>query len=75
MPGGLHAPVALPAPVESARLIEESLARGVAVYPLAWFAVGRPATTPAVVLGYGNMPEPAIAEGVRRFAGAVRALM
>jgi GntR family transcriptional regulator/MocR family aminotransferase len=75
VPGGLHAPVALPAVVDATRLTEESLARGVAVYPLAWFAVNRPAETAAVVLGYGNLPEPGIAEGVRRFAGAVRALI
>lgn len=72
VPGGLHAPVALPVPVPADRLVEESLARGVAVYPLAWFAVDRPATTASVVLGYGNLPEPAIAEGVRRVADALR---
>ena len=70
--GGLHAPVRLPTPVDATTLVQACLARDVAVYPMSWFHSQPPHMTHSVVLGYGNLAEPAIAEGVRRLADALR---
>ena len=72
---GLHAVARLPAPVDARALRAAARARDVGVHPLAGGVGAR--RTPAgpvdaVVLGYANLPEPAIAEGVRRLAAAVR---
>jgi GntR family transcriptional regulator/MocR family aminotransferase len=65
---GLHAVVRLPAAVDAATLTAAARGRDVGVYPLA--AEGR---SDVLLLGYANLPEPALAEGVRRLAAALRA--
>jgi GntR family transcriptional regulator/MocR family aminotransferase len=68
---GLHAVVRLPAPVDAEQVRERALTRGVSVYPLsAWYADPPPETS-RLVLGYGGLTPPAIAEGVRRLSEAV----
>jgi GntR family transcriptional regulator/MocR family aminotransferase len=68
---GLHAVVRLPAPVDAEQVRERALTRGVSVYPLsAWYADPPPETS-RLVLGYGGLTPPAIAEGVRRLSKAV----
>ncbi len=65
---GLHAVVRLPAPVDADDIRERALTRGVSVYPMsAWYADPPPETT-RLVLGYGALTPPAIAEGVRRLS-------
>jgi GntR family transcriptional regulator/MocR family aminotransferase len=65
---GLHALVRLPTPVDAARLQARAAACGVGVYPLSHHLIAAPPATDALVLGYANLPEPAIAEGIRRLA-------
>ena len=45
--------------------------RSVGVYPLTLHLIDPPRETDALVLGYANLSEPAIAEGVRRLAEAL----
>ena len=41
------------------------------VYPLSLHMIDPPALTDALVLGYANLTEPAIEEGVRRLAAVL----
>jgi GntR family transcriptional regulator/MocR family aminotransferase len=65
---GLHALVRLPAPVPAQALVEACASRSVGVYPLSMHLIAPPPDTDALVLGYANLSETAIAEGVRRLA-------
>jgi GntR family transcriptional regulator / MocR family aminotransferase len=67
---GLYELVALPDDVDEAALLAAAAARGVGMEGLAWhrFAHGGP---PGVLLGYGNLSEPAIEHGVRLIAEAL----
>jgi GntR family transcriptional regulator / MocR family aminotransferase len=71
---GLHALVRLGRMVDAARLYKLAAERGVGVYPLSSHMIDAPAHTDALVLGYANLTEPAIAEGVRRLAEALDTL-
>jgi GntR family transcriptional regulator/MocR family aminotransferase len=68
---GLHAIVRLPEPVDGARLMKAARARSVGAYPLgyAYFRVRK--VDENLVLGYANLSEAAIDEGIRRLAQAV----
>ncbi|HTU79789.1 MAG TPA: PLP-dependent aminotransferase family protein [Solirubrobacteraceae bacterium] len=68
---GLHALVRLPRQVEAQRLRAAAAERGVGVYPLSDHQVEPRTQTDALVLGYANVSEPAIAEGVRRLAAVL----
>jgi GntR family transcriptional regulator/MocR family aminotransferase len=70
MAAGLHVVVRLPQRVDAAALEAAALERGTGVYPLP----REDGSADAVVLGYANLSEPAIAEGVRRFAAALGSL-
>ena len=70
MAAGLHVVVRLTGRVDAAALDARARERGVGVYPLP----REDGTSDAVVLGYANLSEPAIAEGVRRFAAALAPL-
>lgn len=71
---GLHAIVRLPRPVDGLALVAAAARRSLGVYPLG-FAYMRPrAVDDGVVLGYANLAEPAIEEGVRRLALALAEL-
>jgi GntR family transcriptional regulator/MocR family aminotransferase len=67
---GLFALVGLPAGTDEAAVVHAAAARGVGLDGL---SLHRYAGTgePALLLGYGNLPEPAIAQGVRLLAEAV----
>jgi GntR family transcriptional regulator/MocR family aminotransferase len=69
---GLYELVLLPDGVDEAALLGAAAERGVGMEGLAWhrFAHGGP---PGVVLGYGNLSEPAIEQGVRLIAQALAA--
>ena len=65
---GLHALARLPRTVDAQRLILLAAQRSVGIYPLSIHSIEPPPRTDSLVLGYANLPEPAIAEGVRRLA-------
>ncbi|HXN36555.1 MAG TPA: PLP-dependent aminotransferase family protein, partial [Solirubrobacteraceae bacterium] len=65
---GLHALVRLSHAVDAQRLLALAAERSVGVYPLSVHMIDPPVLTDAVVLGYANLAEPAIEEGVRRLA-------
>jgi GntR family transcriptional regulator/MocR family aminotransferase len=66
---GLHALVRLGREVDTAQLVSAASASSVGVYPLSTHLIEPRAATDALVLGYANLAEPAIAEGIRRLAG------
>jgi GntR family transcriptional regulator / MocR family aminotransferase len=70
---GLYELVLLPAGVDEAALLAAAAERGVGMEGLAWhrFAHGGP---PGAVLGYGNLSEPAIEQGVRLIAQSLAAV-
>jgi GntR family transcriptional regulator/MocR family aminotransferase len=67
---GLYELLLLPEDVDEPALLRAAAARGVGVEGLAWhrFADGGP---PGVLLGFGNLAEPAIAQGVRLLGEAL----
>jgi GntR family transcriptional regulator/MocR family aminotransferase len=67
---GLYELVELPAGVNESALLAAAAARGVGMEGLAWhrYAHGGP---PCILLGYGNLSEPAIEHGVRLIAEAL----
>jgi len=68
---GLHALLRLPRAVDAARLLALAADRSLGVYPLSAHLIDPPSETDSLVLGYANLPEPAIAEGIRRLAGVL----
>jgi GntR family transcriptional regulator / MocR family aminotransferase len=70
---GLYELVLLPEGLDEAALLAGAAERGVGMEGLAWhrFAHGGP---PGVLLGYGNLSEPAIEQGVRLIAQALAAV-
>ena len=68
---GLHALVRLARPVDGLSLIQAALRRSVGAYPLGYTYIEPRARDDGVVLGYANLTEPAIEEGIRRLAAAV----
>jgi GntR family transcriptional regulator/MocR family aminotransferase len=71
---GLHATVRLPEPVDGIALARAAARESVGVYPLGYaYMTPRPCHD-GLILGYANLPEPAIEEGVRRLARALDAL-
>jgi GntR family transcriptional regulator/MocR family aminotransferase len=71
---GLHAIVRLPRAVDGAALVRAARHRSVAVYPLGFAYISPRSTDDGLVLGYANLSERAIEEGVRRLAGALAEL-
>ncbi|MGH2967953.1 MAG: PLP-dependent aminotransferase family protein, partial [Solirubrobacteraceae bacterium] len=67
---GLHLVARLPEGTDEVALLRAARGRGVALSGLSEHAL-RPAS-PALLLGYGRIAEPAIEAGVRALAGAVR---
>lgn len=68
---GLHALVHLPRAVELQGLLAAAAARSLGVYPLELHRIEPRASADALVMGYANLSEPAIAEGVRRLREAL----
>jgi GntR family transcriptional regulator / MocR family aminotransferase len=68
---GLHAIVRLGRPLDVLALMQAAARRSVGVYPLGWsYCQPRPLDD-GLVLGYANLAEPAIEEGIRRLALAL----
>jgi GntR family transcriptional regulator/MocR family aminotransferase len=67
---GLHAVVRLPSAVDGAAIVEAAAARSVGVYALGYCYAEVRRRHDGLILGYANLPEPAIDEGVRRLAEA-----
>ena len=71
---GLHALVRLPRSVELQPLLAGAVAQSLGIYPLNLHRIDPGGRVQALVMGYANLSEPAIAEGVRRLAGVLRRL-
>jgi GntR family transcriptional regulator / MocR family aminotransferase len=71
---GLHALVRLPRAVGGHELLTRAGERSVGVYPLSLHMIDPPAETDALVLGYANLPEPSIHEGIRRLGEVLEEL-
>ncbi len=71
---GLHAIVRLREPVDGMELLRAAARRSVGVYPLGYAYASPRARGDGVVLGYANLAEPAIEEGVRRLGEALAEL-
>ncbi len=67
---GLHAVVRLARAVDGIELVAAARQRSVGVYPLGYAYMEIRPVHDAVVLGYANLTEPAIEEGIRRLAEA-----
>ncbi len=63
---GLHALVGLPRTVELSGLLAGAAVRSLGLYPLNFHQIAPGPEVDALVMGYANLSEPAIAEGVRR---------
>jgi len=71
---GLHAIVRLEREVDGLALVRAARRRSVGVYPLGYAYMDVRAVHDGLVLGYANLAEPAIEEGIRRLAGALEEL-
>jgi GntR family transcriptional regulator/MocR family aminotransferase len=71
---GLHAIVRLAREVDGAALMQAALARSVGVYPLALAYIRPPPRGSGLILGYANLSEEEIAQGVRALAGVLEEL-
>ncbi len=71
---GLHALVRLPRGVELQTLLAGAAAQSLGIYPLNLHRIDPGGPVQALVMGYANLSEPAIAEGVRRLAGVLDSL-
>jgi GntR family transcriptional regulator/MocR family aminotransferase len=69
---GLHAVVRLPSGCDEAATVTAAAARGIALDGLTSFYAARSSPHPALVLGYANLAEPAIARGIAELARALR---
>jgi GntR family transcriptional regulator/MocR family aminotransferase len=65
---GLHALVRLPRAFDVQRLLTLAAGRSLGVYPLTLHQIDPCPETDSLVLGYANLTEPAIEEGIRRLA-------
>ena len=71
---GLHALVHLPRAVDLDPLLGGALGQSLGVYPLNVHRIDPRGPVEALVMGYANLSEPAIAEGVRRLARVLEGL-
>jgi GntR family transcriptional regulator/MocR family aminotransferase len=70
---GLHATVRLGEPVDGLALMQAAARESVGVYPLGYAYMEPRPHDDGLVLGYANLAEPAIEEGIRRLAVALDA--
>ena len=71
--GGLHVTVELTDADDERSILDEARARRVEIETMGDFRPAGAGSTPALVLGYAQMPEPSIRAGVRELAEAVHA--
>jgi GntR family transcriptional regulator/MocR family aminotransferase len=69
---GLHVLLRLGGEVDGMRLARAAAHRSVGVYPLGYAFMEPRAVHDSLVLGYANLPEPAIEEGISRLSDALR---
>ena len=69
---GLHAIVRLEHAVDGMELMRAAARHSVGVYPLGYSYIDVEPVHDGLVLGYANLAEPAIEEGIRRLAEALR---
>jgi GntR family transcriptional regulator/MocR family aminotransferase len=69
---GLHVLLRLGDEVDGMRLARAAAQRSVGVYPLGYAYMEPQAVHDSLVLGYANLAEPAIEEGISRLSGALR---
>jgi len=70
---GLHATAQLPDDYDDAAILEEARARRIDLTTMRDFWIEPDTGPPTLLLGYAQIPEPAIRSGVRELAEAVRA--
>jgi GntR family transcriptional regulator/MocR family aminotransferase len=70
---GLHVTVELPATDDEEAILDEARRRRIALSTLGQYGSARAPGAPTLLVGYGQMPEPAIRPGVHALAEAVRA--
>ena len=68
---GLHAIVRLGREIDAVGLMRAAAARSVGVYPLGFAYIEPRPSDDGLVLGYANLAEPAIEEGIRRLAAVL----
>jgi GntR family transcriptional regulator / MocR family aminotransferase len=73
MAAGLHLVLTLPTEVDAAAVVRRGRQRGVQVSDLAAYRIRPEPTSPALVLGYGNLADSAVDDAVAQLAAAVRA--
>jgi GntR family transcriptional regulator / MocR family aminotransferase len=71
---GLHALVRLPRAFDVGLLMKRAAERSLGVYPLGLHMISPTSESDALVLGYANLSEPAIGEGIRRLAAVLAEL-
>jgi GntR family transcriptional regulator/MocR family aminotransferase len=71
---GLHAIVRLEEPVDGLELVAAARRHSVGVYPLGHAYLDVQPVHDGLILGYANLAEPAIEEGIRRLARALEEL-
>jgi len=71
---GLHAIVRLGRPVDGMQLMTAAGRRSVGVYPLGYAYLDVRPVDDGLVLGYANLSEPAIEQGIRRLAEVLQEL-
>ncbi len=69
---GVHLVLALPAPVDAARLAAATAANGVRTSSVESYARRPPAAARRLVLGYGRIPTPSVVPAVAALAAALR---
>jgi GntR family transcriptional regulator/MocR family aminotransferase len=65
---GFHAVAHLPDGVDEPRVVAEAARRGVGLYGMSGFRVDAATTPPQLVLGFGNLGDRAVAEGIATVA-------
>ena len=68
---GLHATVRLAAPLDGLALMQAASRHSVGVYPLGYAFMDPRPVDDGLILGYANLTESAIEEGIRRLAAAL----
>ena len=69
---GLHATVELPGDYDEQAILEQAHARGIDLTTMGEFWIEPGGGPPTLLLGYAQLPEPAIPAAVRELAEAVR---
>jgi GntR family transcriptional regulator/MocR family aminotransferase len=70
---GLHATIELPAGYDEQAILDEARARRIDLTTMGDFWIGRAGGPPTLLIGYGQIPEPAIRTAVGALADAVNA--